>query len=185
MSVPLRKLSILLVFPLFALAFFLGAYFFFYRGGYDAPQPVAIPFDSIVAPASSHSTFTEAPQQRPGLLLVDLGHRNDFDKGEISGLLARVSDRGYDIEFLGDIDPFGSIIRRSREFRLLLLEERLREANSLLVILPGDPFIPAEVNVVERFVAQGGRLLLVSDPTRDSEINSLGERFGINFQPEC
>ena len=139
MSVPLRKLGILLVFPLFALVFFLGAYFFFYRGGYDAPQTVEIPFDSIVAPASSHTTFTEAPPQRPGLLLVDLGHRNDFDKGEIPSLLARVSDRGHDIEFLGDIDPIGSIIRRSREFRVALLEDRLRQANSLAVILPVSP----------------------------------------------
>ena len=143
-----------------------------------------IPFDSIAAPASSHSTFTEVPPQRSGLLLVDLGHRNDFDKGEISSLLARVSDRGHDIEFLGEIDPLGSIIRRSREFRVALLEDRLRQANSLAVILPGEPFFAEEVDIVERFVAQGGRLLLVSDPTRSGEINSLAERFGINFQPD-
>ena len=103
-----------LVLPLFALAFFLGAYFFFYRGGYDAPQTVEIPFDSIVSPASSHSTFTEVPQLRHGLLLVDLSHRNDFNEGEISSLLARVSDRGHDIEFIGGVPPAG--LKREARF---------------------------------------------------------------------
>ena len=178
MSVPLRKIGILLVLPLFALAFFLGAYFFFYRGGYDAPQTVEIPFDSIVSPASSHSTFTEVPQLRHGLLLVDLSHRNDFNEGEISSLLARVSDRGHDIEFIGGSRRLVSSERRD------LLEENLRQANSLAVILPDEPFSREEVGLVEQFVAKGGRLLLVSDPTRRSDINSLAERFGLIFQPD-
>ena len=178
MSVPLRKIGILLVLPLFALAFFLGAYFFFYRGGYDAPQTVEIPFDSIVSPASSHSTFTEVPQLRHGLLLVDLSHRNDFNEGEISSLLARVSDRGHDIEFIGGSRRLASSERRD------LLEENLRQANSLAVILPDEPFSQEEVGLVEQFVAKGGRLLLVSDPTRRSDINSLAERFGLIFQPD-
>ena len=184
MSVPLRKIAILLVFPLFALAFFLGAYFFFYRGGYDAPQTVDIPFDSIVSPASSHSTFTEVPQLRSGLLLVDLNHSNDFDKGEISSLLARVADRGHDIEFLGDDDSLRAFRRPDPIVRLTLLEARLRQAGSLAVIVPRDPFLAEEVALVERFVAKGGRLLLVSDPTRNSQINSLAEKFGMNFQPD-
>ena len=185
MSVPLRKISILLVFPLFALAFFLGAYFFFYRGGYDAPGTVEIPFDSIVRPSSSHSTFTEVPQLRHGLLLVDGGHSNHFSKGEISSLLTRVSDRGHDIEFIGG-EPgfFGGFRELLPSERRDLLEEKLRQANSLAVILPHDPFSREEVGLVEQFVAKGGRLLLVSDPTRNGEINSLSERFGINFQPD-
>ena len=42
----------------------------------------------------------------------------------------------------------------------------------------------AEVAVVERFVARGGRLLLMSDPTRPQNINTLAERFGLSFQPD-
>ena len=184
MSVPLRRISILLVFPLFALAFFLGAYFFFYRGGYDAPQMAEIPFDNIVAPTSSHSAFIETPQLRPGLLLVDQGHYNDFDRGEISTLLARVSDRGHDIEFVGDASPFAAPPTLDPNSQLTSLEARMRQADSLAVILPGAPFSAEEADLVEDFVAKGGRLLLVSDPTRNSAINSLAERFGINFQPD-
>ena len=184
MSVRLRKISILLIFPLFALAFFLGAYFFYYRGGYDAPPTTAIPFDSIVRPTSSHSTFTEVPQQRPGMLVVHGGHSNDFSKGEISSLLARVSDRGHDIEFIGEPGFFGGFGLLDSGVRFDLLEEKLRQANSLAVILPDEAYTREEVGLVERFVAKGGRLLLVADPTRRSEINSLAERFGINFLPD-
>ncbi len=184
MSVRLRKISILLIFPLFALAFFLGAYFFYYRGGYDAPPTTAIPFDSIVRPTSSHSTFTEVPQQRPGMLVVHGGHSNEFSKGEISSLLARVSDRGHDIEFIGEPGFFGGFGLLDSGVRVDLLEEKLRQANSLAVILPDEAYTPEEVGLVERFVAKGGRLLLVADPTRRSEINSLAERFGINFLPD-
>ena len=165
MSVPPRKIGILLVLPLFALGFFLGAYFYFYGGDYDAPETVEIPFDSIVSPASSHFTFAEVPELRPGLLLVDLSHRNDFNEGEISSLLARVSDRGHDIEF------FGGSRRLAPSERHDLLEDKLRQANSLAVISPDEPFSREEVGLVERFVAKGGRLLLVSDPTRRSDIN--------------
>ena len=184
MSVHLRKIGILLVFPLFALAFFLGAYFFFYGGGYDAPSEAEIPFDSIVRPTSNFSTFTEAPLRGDGLLLVDEGHGNDFSKGEISILLSRVSARGHDIEFIGEPAFFGGFGRLDQGVRFDLLEEKLRQANSLAVILPDDPFTREEVDLVERFVAKGGKLLLLDDPTRRSDINSVAERFGINFLPD-
>jgi hypothetical protein len=37
--------------------------------------------------------------------------------------------------------------------------------------------------LVRRFVDKGGRLLLISDPTRTQQINSLAEEFGLSFQP--
>jgi ABC-type uncharacterized transport system. len=46
------------------------------------------------------------------------------------------------------------------------LEEALRPASALVVVAPGRAFSPPEVAAVRRFVARGGRLLLVADPTR-------------------
>ena len=68
--------------------------------------------------------------------------------------------------------------------RTELLEERLRQANSLAVILPEEPYSRAEVDIVEKFLDKGGRRLLIADPTRSHQINSLAERFGITFQPD-
>ena len=64
------------------------------------------------------------------------------------------------------------------------LEEKLRRADSLLVILPQVPYSDAEAALVERFVRKGGKLLLVSDPTRSSQVNTLAARFGLEFRPD-
>ena len=53
----------------------------------------------------------------------------------------------------------------------------------MAVVLPDEPYTREEVDLVERFVDKGGRLLLVADPTRFHQIDSLAERFGITFQP--
>ena len=66
--------------------------------------------------------------------------------------------------------------------RLALLTEHLREADSLAVVLPRIPYAPEETEVVRRFVEKGGRLLLIGDPGRPHQINSLAESFGIQFQ---
>ncbi len=159
--------GVLIIPLLFALGFFLGAYFFFYRGGYNPPPTVPIPLEKIVTPSSTFTSFTEVPPIQRGLLLVDDAHRNDFTKEEISALISRVADRGYAVEFLSDS-----------------LEAGLRKADSFAVILPQRSYSEAEVNTVARFVRKGGKLLLVADPTRDHQINSLAERFGIAFQPD-
>ena len=100
-------------------------------------------------------------------MLVDTLHDNAFREAEIITLSSRVANRGYDVEFVGSD-----------------LEEKLRRADSFLVILPRAAYSEAEAALVERFVGKGGKLLLVSDPTRPQQINSLAERFGLNFQPD-
>jgi hypothetical protein len=163
---------------LFAVAFFLGAYFFFYRGGYDSPPAIPIPLEKIVPPSSSFTSFTEVPPIQRGLLLVDASHRNDFTKEEIGTLLSRVADRGYAVEFLGN---FRGVDERGR---LDSLEAGLRKADTFAVILPGDPYSQQEGDAVARFVRKGGKVLLLADPGRFHQINSLAERFGIAFQPD-
>ena len=184
MSAPLLKISFLLLVPVVALAFFLGAYFFFYRGGYDAPPTVSVPYKNVLPPVSSHIIFTEIPEQHPGLLLVDGGHRNDFSRAEVSSLLNRVAARGHDIQFIGEESSFGGFRGLDEGTRFSLLHEKLRQADSLAVIVPDDPYTTEEANLVEQFVEKGGRLLMIADPTRDHQINSLSERFGMTFQQD-
>jgi len=184
MSAPLRKLGLAVLLPLAALAFFLGAYFFFYRGGYDAPPAVDISFEDIVQPTSSQVSFSEVPQIHEGTLIIDGAHRNDFTEGEISVLLAKIASRGYSVEIMGESASFGGFRRLGSSERSELLEQKLRQASSLAVILPEEPYSSEEADLVEKFLAKGGRLLLIGDPTRNHQINSLAERFGITFQPD-
>ena len=66
-----------------------------------------------------------------------------------------------------------------------MMKEKLRRADSLAVILPIDDYTPEEVDLVERFILRkGGKVLLIADPTRRHQINSLAERFGLAFQSD-
>ena len=180
----LSKTWWLLALPLAAVGVFLGAYFSFYTGGYDPPSTVEIPYEQISLPASSFSTFSETPPLREGLMVVDATHGNDFLKDELSALVSRVEDRGYEVEFLGVAGQFGGFRNLRLGERLPLLQEKLRQADSLAVILPSDPYVGAEADLIRRFVEKGGKLLLVGDPTRVHRINSLAEGFGISFQAD-
>jgi hypothetical protein len=182
-----RNLWLLLLVPVVALLFFLGAFFFFYRGSYDAPPTVDIPFEQITRTTSVSETggFADQPlmplsgmQLEEGTVLVDAAHSNSFDQKEVLNLISRVADRGFDVEFAGTFSAM------SESDRLPLLEEKLRQADSFVVILPGASYTKAEVHLVEQFVERGGRLLLIADPTRPHDINSLAEQFGLEFQPD-
>lgn len=165
-----------------ALVVLLGVFFYFYRGGYSPPPAVDIPFDQLTRTTSvtEADDFVDVPglQIRPGLLLVDSSHRNAFNQDEMVTLLSRVNARGYDVQFTGDFT------REEPADRTPLLEERLREADSYLVILPREPFVDAEIDLLRRFIEKGGKLLLIADPTRPHDINSLGGPLGLEFQAD-
>ena len=175
-----RRLAILALLPISAAATFAGAFLFFYQGSYEAPSPVDIPFEQITSPSVAPDAPVDSgsAQVRRGFLLVDALHMNSFTASEIVTLSSWVANRGYDVEVLGSFAPVEG------HSRLRLLEEKLRRADSFIVMLPRDAYLEAEVDLVEQFVEKGGKLLLISDPTRPSRINVLAKRFGVEFQPD-
>ena len=180
------KLWLLLLTPLAALAVIGGGYWYFYGfygTGYQPPPTIPLALPEIVIPFADVSgfEFDEAPTRREGVLVVDVAHSNNFDERELDPLLSRVSDRGYTIEFLGEKDH-GDSPSPPPAVRLLMLEEKLRQADSFAIILPQDAYTQEEVNVIEQFVRNGGKVLLTADPTRHHHSNSVAEEFGIVFQ---
>ena len=158
-----------------------GGYYYFYEGTeYVPPEVARATFDGITAPrvAPNPVDATVIRGKSEGLFLVDALHSNAFRASEIAALQARIAERGYEVEFVGD---FG--ITPESE-RLPRLEAELRRADSFLVILPRQEYSGAEADLVERFVGKGGKLLLISDPTRPQRINALAQRFGVSFQPD-
>lgn len=172
-----------LILPVCAIGFFLvtflASYQFFYRGGYSAPEAPQIYFEEILAIPAGPEEFNDQPvfsanpvgSANRGTLLVDAGHRNAFAQAEITSLANLVTGRGYDIEFVPE--PGESV-----------LGEALRSADAFLVISPVLPYERGEANLVVDFVERGGRLLLVADPGRPHNINSLSERLGVSFRPD-
>ena len=182
---PLRLLGVSALLVAFAAAAFGAVFYFFYQGSYEPPPSLDIPYGQITSPAVPPGDFVDSPaaQVKRGLFLVDALHSNAFGKNEIVTLRSRVANRGYDVEFIGDPGADGRGPDEEKD-RLYLLEEKLRRADSFMVALPQAAYSDAEASLVERFVRKGGKLLLVSDPTRPQQINTLAERFGLNFQPD-
>ena len=176
---PPRLLALALM-PIFAVATFAAVYFFFYQGSYDPPPSVNIPFEQITSPAVAPvaATASSVTQVQEGLVLVDDLHLNSFTESEISTLISMVANRGYDVEI---IDISSTV---EGQTRLQMLEQRLRRATSFAVMLPRASYSEEEIDLVQRFVDKGGKLLLVSDPTRPNRINTLAKRFGVEFQPD-
>lgn len=174
------KLLALALVPLFAAAAFAATFFYFYRGSYDPPPSVDIPYEEITSPGVStdHALDSARTQLGSGFMVIDALHANAFTGAELVTLNSWVANRGYEVEIIGGFAP-----ARPQD-RLQLLDQKLRRADSFLVILPQINYAEAEVDLVERFVNKGGKLVLVSDPSRPNRINALAKRFGIEFQPD-
>ncbi len=180
----LARLAIFALLPLFAAAAFVVAYFLFYQGGYDPPPPVDVPFEQIGTTSIQPRVSDELPpgQLRQGLLVVDAQHGNSFKQSELVSFASRVTDRGFDVEYLGDFTPLAA--PGQAQLALLQLAEKLRRADSFVVILPQVAYTETEAALVQRFVNRGGRLLLISDPSRPQNIDALAKKFGVDFQED-
>ena len=204
----MRDKFLLLGLPLvFAVIAFAAAVLLFYRGGgYQPPAVAEVAYDRIAPPAGVPAAAPDADVAlippaavgRRGLLAIDAQHANAFTESEILALTAQVAARGYDVEYICDAGAAGlsysSIVQQQLlappppdappENRLYRLQQALRRADSLAVILPQEPYSAAAADLIERFVNRGGRLLLLSDPARPQRINTLAARFGLDFQPD-
>ena len=165
---PPKFLALALV-PVFAVAAFAVAYFQSYKGQYEPPPSLEIPFEQITSPAIAPvgAMDSAVPRSQRGLVVVEDLHINYFTDGEISALVSMLANRGHEVEIVDGSTPAVG------QTELEALEERLRRATSLAVLLPRTPFTVEEIDLVKRFVEKGGKLLLVSDPTRSNRINEL------------
>jgi hypothetical protein len=131
-------------------------------------------------PAAQYADETVSPGE--GVVVVDMAHENRVEMAELNVLAGRLAARGHQLVEWTDGDP----------------EEMLLEASALIVAVPLESYDAEEVAAVQEFVAGGGRVLLIGDPTRynylvdewdwitgvDSDagyLNSLSAPFGITF----
>ena len=182
------KLLALALVPMFAAAAYFGTSTFFYRAGYEPPPQAEIPYLSLTTSPAPDGTVPGPPvgDAGRGLVVVDALHGNSFTEDEIVALVSMIAERGHEVEFIDDLTAAGSrrIQVAGQGAETSALEEKLRGADSLLVILPRWPYSEAESEIVKRFVRKGGKLVLISDPSRSQAINTLAERFGLDFQPD-
>jgi hypothetical protein len=63
-------------------------------------------------------------------------------------------------------------------------EEKLTPADTFIVVCPSSEFSREEVETTDNFTSKGGKLLLIADPTRGGNMNSLSIKFGLLFEPD-
>jgi hypothetical protein len=129
-----------------------------------------------------------------GSVIVDLAHFNLVSPAQFQPLAAQLSTHGLSLYFWMnpadifelDVGGLADLPDQSEELAGLL-----QDAAGLVVISPVFLWTPAEVDVVEKFVADGGRLLLISDPDIPEvpeyfihDINKLGQPFGVVFNDD-
>ena len=139
---------------------------FFYQGIYLAPKKAVHDLD--VSIESITPEFTDVFEKTQGVVLFDLAHENNFNSQEIDVLTSRIVDRGNKVEFLTESD----------------LDSKLRQANSFVVIIPEKSFTEKELALIKDFTDRNGHLLLISDPDRINEINSVANNFNIIFSQD-
>jgi hypothetical protein len=127
---------------------------YYYRRPYT---PSGVPYPdhaSVNMPTVQPISFVDTDVlQGEGYVVVDRAHDNAVDDAELNVLLARLTARDINVVSLSPEDS---------------LSDRLRTAVALVVISPHTPFSASEVEVVERFIEGGGRVLLAGDPSRFS-----------------
>ncbi|MGD9048316.1 MAG: hypothetical protein PVF77_09700, partial [Anaerolineae bacterium] len=183
----LKKLAIILLALALLVIPTVGRWFYHYEGSYQ-PGRVARPnLEQIEALLPETQPFVDREvETTPGTILVDLAHGNRVDMAELNVLQARLSARGQRLEPIIQAED---------------LARQLHYARALIIVSPGLDWTPDEIQQVQRFVDKGGRLLLVTDPTRFDVIydewdiyvgldhdaphlNDLAAHFGLVFQSD-
>jgi len=134
---------------------------FFYRGIYQPPTVPRPMIAEITVPAEPEGVeFVDSVLEGKATVVFDFSHDNNFKEAELNVLLSRLSARGASLEYLMSGDP---------------LDRKLRRAQGFVVISPKKLISNDEIRQIKHFVQTGGKLLLVTDPTRfETVYNEIG-----------
>jgi hypothetical protein len=147
------------------------------------PVPTATPL-----PLSVASDIPEGAIKR-GPVVVDLAHFSAIERDRFQPLASALATQGVDLRFwlptieMSSVPSFTAFPDQSEA-----LQKNLADASALVVISPFFLYNDSEVQTVERFLADGGRLLVISDPDLESDAardtNSLAAPFNVVFNED-
>ena len=194
------KIAVVLVGILIVL---MGRGLFFYSGWFYSAPPGELPgYEYITVLEIPLTEFVDAYEEGEGIILIDSAHDNTFDMAELNVLTSRLLARGLTIELFGAGDDLKKELLGEQN------EENKEEANqgeegldnegeeaeeeeaeeelpdAFIIVCPQLEFSREEREALDEFVNNGGKLLLIADPTRSSKMNSLSLDFGLIFEPD-
>jgi hypothetical protein len=116
------------------------------------------------------------------VVVVDYAHDNALFIEELNVLFSKIVARGFSYEIVFDEESADADNSSSEDTGGLI--DKLRYAKALVLPVPRTNYTPEEITEIERFVAKGGRLLIVGDPTRTvavDALNSIAGSFDVIF----
>lgn len=139
-------------------------------------------------PLVADSMLLDTPL-RPGPVVVDLAHGNRLTRSQFEPLASALARRGVGTRFwLSTVDLMALNNYLDYPDQSADLGPLLEDATALVVVSPFFLWTREEIALVERFVADGGHLLMISDPDvigdLAQDINTLGEPFGVVFNDD-
>jgi len=164
----------------------LGRGLFYYSGSYSPPPSEMPSYEKIIVPMAPSTEFSDNVSDNISkIVLIDLAHGNAFALEELNVLTLRLVSQGLTIEFLKEGDDLEKeLLGEEEEEKVEELEEELPVANAFVVVCPQVEFSKEERETVDEFVNNGGKLLLIADPTRPGKMNSLSLDFGLIFESD-
>ncbi len=165
-------------------------------------RPVVSGQVELAATPEPTPTAVQAPREpsapvthlRRGAVVVDLAHFNMVSPSQFQALSAQLAAHGIALRFWTNPTPMANVDKTNLAGlpdQSDQLATQLRDAGALVVVSPLFLWKDSEIAVVERFVADGGRLLLISDPDIPEvpdrflrDLNRLAERFGVVFHDD-
>jgi hypothetical protein len=167
--------------------------------GYTTRSYVPTEQKAAVIAATPVPTITPAAQQAPsappqnelkrGPVIVDLAHGTRIARNRFQPLASALAARGLEVIFwTPEFLVSDSINPADYPDQSDVLTQRLVDASALVVVSPFYPYNSREVAVVEKFVADGGRLIVISDPDVEGDLaqdaNILAAPFSIVFNED-
>jgi len=132
----------------------------FYQGIFWRAETPATPdYEAYVIPQPPLSTSVAAAESAPSraIILLDQAHANMFSPSELESLTGILHARGARVESVA----LGSYDART-------LADQLKYASAYISVCPIAAYSTAEIQLLQDFVRRGGRLLILTDPTRSA-----------------
>ncbi|MDR3572705.1 MAG: hypothetical protein P4L50_02495 [Anaerolineaceae bacterium] len=156
------KRSRLLIAALLLLVPLIARTLWYYQGIYQRTAPVATPdYAHMTASQPTLATPVSVTTVSPvdSKILIDMAHNNLFSLSEIAPLTRSLENDGAQIDtYTGSSS----------------LTNDLKHTDSFIVITPLQPFTSPEMDAISHFIDQGGRMLVITDPTRNNLSGSSG-----------
>lgn len=134
-----------------------------------------------LAPDRLDSAGQPNPRGDVGVVLFDRSHGNRFGEADVGPLVGAIDSAGGEVRFTGLSNGF---------------EQGLDAADVLVIADPGSQYGQSEVDAIEQFVDDGGRVVILGEPnrrvvesqglqaelaTRGARLTTVASRFGISF----